>query len=356
MGWHYKPGLAYIACYDRPPSRPANPKIFPTMTARKGFLHTSIALALLALLVLATNVMAAAIDPQNQVDPRKQAIPQRIASLNLCTDQMLLMLVPRARIASVTDWAARPESSYMAQAAIGIPVNYAQAEAVLPQHPDLVIAGEYNDVAMLHLLRQLGYRVEVVRVPQNLEQAREFVLHFGELVGAQANAQKLVAQMDKQLRELDVRVNAINKNSSTSLPLAAVYAPNGMTPGRNTVMAEILRRAGFRNLASELGINGYGQLALERLLIAKPDALIFEATADASSGGSIAHSYLHHPALQSILQHAPSVTIPPPLSECVGPMTIAAIERLVKMRVQMNAKKAIDNTENKIMKVGMAVP
>jgi len=29
---------------------------------------------------------------------------------------------------------------------------------------------------------------------------------------------------------------------------------------------------------------------------------------------------------------------------------------LVKMRVQMNAKKAIDNTENKIMKVGMAVP
>jgi iron complex transport system substrate-binding protein len=267
---------------------------------------------------------------------------------------MLLMLVPRVRIASVTDWAARPESSYMAQAAIGLPVNYGQAEAVLPQHPDLVIAGQYNDTAMLHLLRQLGYRVEVVKVPQNLEQAREFILHFGELVGAQTNAQKLVAQMDVQLRDLSVRVNAINAQSP--LPLAAVYAPNGMTPGRNTVMAEILRRAGFRNLASELGIEGYGQLALERLLIAQPDALVFEATADARSGGSIAHSYLHHPALQSILQRAPSITVPPPLSECVGPMTIAAIERLVKMRVQMRAEKSRDNLGNKKMTVGMTLP
>lgn len=261
------------------------------------------------------------------------AVPQRIASLNLCTDQLLLLLVPRARIASVTDWAARPESSYMAQAAIGIPVNHALAEGVLPQQPDLVIAGEYNDTSMLHLLRRLGYRVEIVHVPRNLDEARQFILQFGELVGASGNAQRLIAQMDQNLARLDADVRAI-EGGDGARPLAAVYAPNGFTPGKDTVMTEILHRAGFRNLAAELGIEGYGQLSLERLLIAAPDVLVFEATADTAGGGSIAHSYLQHPVLQSLTARIPSATLPPPLSECVGPMTVEAIQRLVTMRAQ----------------------
>jgi iron complex transport system substrate-binding protein len=271
----------------------------------------------------------------------QHSVPQRIASLNLCTDQLLLMLVPRARIASVTDWAARPESSYMAKAAAGIPVNYALAEGVLPQQPDLVIAGEYNDTGMLHLLRRLGYRVEIVQVPRNLTEARSFILQFGELVGAEANARRLVAQMDRQLADLAREVQAIEtRDGADRPPLAAVYAPNGMTPGLDTVMTEILHRAGFRNLAAELGIERYGQLALERLLVAQPDVLVYEATAAAAGAGSIAHSYLQHPALQAQTANIPTTALPPPLSECVGPMTVEAIQRLVKMRAQWHPQRA----------------
>jgi iron complex transport system substrate-binding protein len=259
--------------------------------------------------------------------------PQRIASLNLCTDQLLLMLVPRERIASLTDWAARPESSYMAAAAVGIPVNHGLAEGVLPQQPDLVIAGEYNDTAMLHLLRRLGYRVEVVKVPRNLAEAQAFMLQFGELVGAQERARALVDDLRGQLAALDAEVAALDRNQPASAqPLAAVYAPNGFTPGRDTVMSEILARAGLRNLAAEIGMQGYGQLSLETLLTARPDVLVLEATADTGGGSSIAHSYLQHPVLQGLAQRVPSLTLPPPLSECVGPMTVAAIGRLVELR------------------------
>ena len=179
------------------------------------------------------------------VGASSSSTPQRIASLNLCTDQMLLMLVPRQRIASLTDWAARPESSYMARAAVGIPANHGEAEGVLPQRPDLVVTGEYNDTAMLHLLRQLGYRVAVVKVPRNLDEARAFILRFGDLVGAETRAQALVDDMRTQLAAIDTEVRAMQRRAeSRKQPLAAVYAPNGMTPGRNTIMAEILARAG----------------------------------------------------------------------------------------------------------------
>lgn len=250
------------------------------------------------------------------------AAPQRIASLNLCTDQLLLMLVPRARIASVTDWAAKPESSYMAAAARGIPSNAGLVEAVLPQHPDLVLAGPFSDATMIGLLRKLGYRVEVLNIPQNLAEARDYIVHFGELVGEREKARALVADMDARLQR-------IAPPAANAMPLAAVYAPNGITVGRGTVLADIVARAGWRNLGSERNVEGYGQLALEQLLIAQPQLIVLDVTAE-NSGGSLAHGYLAHPALAAL--HAKTVAMPPALSECVGPMTVDAIELLAAQR------------------------
>jgi iron complex transport system substrate-binding protein len=269
----------------------------------------------LALLCALFAVIAAAADPP----------PQRIASLNLCTDQLLLLLLPRERIASVTEWAQKPERSYMAAAAQGLPVNYGLAERVLPQQPDLILAGEYNDHAMVAMMRQLGYRVEVVRVPRNLDEAHTFILEFGALVGAQAQAQALVADMQRRLARIADRV------AGRPAGLAAVYSPNGMSAGRDTVMEEILARAGWRNLGSEIGLRGYGQLPLERLIQAQPDLLVLDTTAEPTGGASLAHAYLSHPALAS-LPSMRQLVLPPPLSVCVGPMTIDAIEKLVAAR------------------------
>ena len=59
---------------------------------------------------------------------------QRIASLNLCTDLMLLELVERERIVSLTYWAADPAMSYLAERAVGIPLNHSLVEEIVPQH------------------------------------------------------------------------------------------------------------------------------------------------------------------------------------------------------------------------------
>lgn len=258
------------------------------------------------------------------------AVPQRVASLNLCTDQLLLLLLPRERIASVTEWAIKPESSYMAAAAVGLPINYGLAEAVLPQRPDLIVAGEYTDHARVAMLRKLGYRVEVTRVPRDLDDARGFILAFGELLGVKARAAALVADMDRRLAAVAARRGRGRgeEGRGEARGLAAVYSPNGMSAGQGTVMEEILARAGWRNLGSELGLRGYGQLPLEHLLRAQPDLLVLDTTAEPTGGTSLAHAYLDHPALSALTRRARKVVLPPPLSVCVGPMTVEAIERL----------------------------
>ena len=72
------------------------------------------------------------------------AAPQRIMSLNICTDQLLLALAPEKRIASLTFLAREKQPlRYWPQAA-RIPVNYGSAEDVLAVRPDLVLTGPFQ--------------------------------------------------------------------------------------------------------------------------------------------------------------------------------------------------------------------
>src|SRR5689334_12327258 len=71
-------------------------------------------------------------------DPAK---PQRIVSLNQCTDLFVLMLAEPERIASLSFVSKQPQwtpPEYAAEIA-SIPINHALAEEILPAKPDLVV-------------------------------------------------------------------------------------------------------------------------------------------------------------------------------------------------------------------------
>ncbi len=54
--------------------------------------------------------------------------PARVVSINLCSDQLLLMLARPEQIASVSRLALEPNSSYMASEAGRFPINDAKLE------------------------------------------------------------------------------------------------------------------------------------------------------------------------------------------------------------------------------------
>jgi iron complex transport system substrate-binding protein len=74
----------------------------------------------------------------------EEAKPARVVSINMCTDELLLRLADRDRIASVT-WLSRDgRNANMAEVAATIPANHGLAEEVVSYHPDLVLAGVYT--------------------------------------------------------------------------------------------------------------------------------------------------------------------------------------------------------------------
>jgi iron complex transport system substrate-binding protein len=251
-----------------------------------------------------------------------EAVP-RFASLNVCADQLLLMLADRNEIASLSYHGANPNFSYYWERAQGLPVNRGQAEELLAAAPTLVLGGTFSNPATQHLLEKLGTTVLPLDVPSDFAGIRAQMLAVAAALGHAQRGRTVVVELDR-------RIAALEAGLPERRPLAAVYQENGITAGRGTLVDAVIRAAGYDNLAARLGIASYAALSLEDLLLHRPDLLITSLeTADAPS---LARQTLDHPALRELAARAVQVTIPAPLWVCPGPYTIEAAERLARLR------------------------
>ena len=108
--------------------------------------------------------------------------------MNLCTDQLAMMLAAPGQLVSVSHLASEVQSSSMVKEARAYPMNRGQVEQVFLMRPDLVLAGTYTQVSTVDLLRRLG--VEVVQVPpaSSFVDAVEQVRIVGRALGQEADS------------------------------------------------------------------------------------------------------------------------------------------------------------------------
>ncbi len=259
------------------------------------------------------------------------AVPQRIVSLNLCADELVLRLAAPGTVKSVT-WLARDATlSNVSALAQTVPVNRGLAEDVVPLAPDLVIAGAYTTRTAVALLRRLNIQVLELGVPTSVDEALAQINTVAEALGTQKNGTQLIAEIRNGLADL----SATSERSAQ--PIAAVYQPNGFTIGKGSLVNDLLIRAGLRNLAVERRIDNYGALPLEWLLLAQPDLLVVNAAED--RGPAIAYEVLRHPALVQRYRGDRVVGVPSAWWSCPGPRLVDAVQRLrhAARRLPLNA-------------------
>jgi iron complex transport system substrate-binding protein len=249
-----------------------------------------------------------------------EAPPTRVVSVNLCTDQLLLMLADPAQIVSVSHLARDPESSFMAQQAAAYPVNHARLEELLAMRPDLVLAGAYTEPRLLRSLERFDIRVESFPLTSTLRGIEVDIRRLAGLLGHAERGKALIDEMQAKLAR--IQSDPDRKN----WPKALFYQPRGYTSGSRTLQDEALRLAGWRNLATEVGIRGYAPIELETLLLARPDRLF--TSSNTLSAYSRAQQQLQHPALRRLVQDRPMVEIPFKYWFCAGPMIADAVRLL----------------------------
>lgn len=216
------------------------------------------------------------------------AAPQRVVSMNLCTDQLAMLLADKGQLISVSHLANDRRMSSMADQAGDYRANHGRAEEIYLMRPDLVLAGQFTQGPTVQMLRRLGIRVEVFRPAESITSIREEIRHMGELLGREKAADALLADFNDGLKKTV---------SKTRRGRAALYYANGFTSGRNTLAGTILEAAGYDNVAADFGIKDTTALPMELIVMSQPDRVI---TGSKWPGQSRSEAILDHPALKAL--------------------------------------------------------
>ena len=252
-----------------------------------------------------------------------QEAAQRIVSMNLCTDQLLLLLVDKSRIASLSYFAANPEYSALANLAAGIPANRGQADEVITFAPDLVLTSQFSATLAANLLERMHYDVRRLGFAASLDDIYAQIGEVAAWTGTQQRAGFLMAAID----------NDIVSQRLTLLPLlagksAVFFQSNGFTYGSGSLQDSFINSLGMRNIAAEAGISGPALLPLEVLLAASPDFLFVDPRNELDA--QLAHPMLQHPALARLGSHTRIVTLADTYFQCAGPQFASAYAALAE--------------------------
>lgn len=251
--------------------------------------------------------------------------PRRVVSMNVCTDQLAMLIAGEGQLHSVSALARDPNSSTMAKQAQDFAVNHALAEEIFLMEPDLVLAGTYSSRATVNLLRELGVKVEEFAPARSFDDTHKNIIRIGDLLQRKERASELAGELDAGLATL--------KEHEPSGRSVALYDANSYTTGTGTLANEIFKAAGLVNIAEELGIKGSTRLPLELLITEQPDMI---ATSFRSYGAApaLAQENFIHPAFRALETEKQSVGVPVPNMICGGPFTLQAAFVLQKAAAQ----------------------
>lgn len=216
--------------------------------------------------------------------------PMRVMSINLCSDQLAMLLLPPQRIASLTYLSRRASVTPALEAQAGATaVNHGLAEEVLAQKPDLIVGSRYTSPATRRVARLLGIPLVELDPANGFDDVRAQLRQLGQAFGDSRRAEAWIARMDAGLAEL--------ARTAPARPITAVgWDAAGRVPGERSLFDAVLRAAGGRNLAARPGAQERS-LDLESLLRLQPrPQLLLYGTSRRITAGERANLQAH-PAL-----------------------------------------------------------
>lgn len=253
--------------------------------------------------------------------------PQRIVSMTLGSDEILLSLVDPRRIVAVTYLSVDPKISHVAAAAEAIPYKvHLDLERVVALEPDLVLVASYTSADFVKQLIDAKLPVMKLELFTSIEGIKQNILTLGRAVGEEARARAMVEEMARRIAEIKRRVAASPKR-----PGVLTYGPTGSTAGRETTFDEMVTLAGGRNLAAESGIVGHVNISVERLVMIDPETIILSSWNPEAPG--FEQMFLNDPALKrlSALRSKQVYAIPEKYLTTVSQYIVEGAEKMARL-------------------------
>jgi iron complex transport system substrate-binding protein len=243
----------------------------------------------------------------------------RIASINLCTDQLLMTLADPPQILGLSPYARDPARSWAATQANSFPRLSGTAEDVLVLQPDVVVAGRFTKLATRELLKDKGLQVVEFEAARSLDDVKKQIRLMGEVTRHPDRA-------SAEIERLDAAMAHVRQLAARRPYRVLALSRRGWVSGADSLTTSLLANAGLSNAARDIGIKSGRFASLETIVDLKPDLiLVSDGSGFAEDEGS---AFLLHPALERFYPASKRIVIPERLTVCGGPMLSEAMDRL----------------------------
>jgi len=273
-----------------------------------------------ALAAVLASVLALGACAPAPATPARRAVHPTLVSLNPCSDAVLAEVADPAQVLAISHYSHDPAASSMDPAtARKFPATSGSLEELLALRPDVVVAGSYVPPQVAGALERQGIRLLRIPIARDVAESQRQVLAVAEAAGNRNAGIALNARIDVAL----ARAAAPRGARAIS---ALVWQSGGIVPGRDTLIADLLARTGFRSYAAAHGLGQADVLPLE-VVVADPPQVILTA-GDAHAGED---RMLRHPALDH-LRGSRRAPFDRSLLWCGGPTIARAAARLAEVR------------------------
>jgi iron complex transport system substrate-binding protein len=235
------------------------------------------------------------------------SVAVKAASLNMCSDEYLLLLARPQEIASVSRLSRDPADSSLWRLGQRFPANRGDLESALKTRPNLLITMGGGGRATIMIARKLGLKTLDLPFPMSIGDVKASMDRVASALGEPARS----LPWKRKLAGLQ----AIHRPARDAIFLGA----GGNSVSARSVEAEWMRLAGLEQRA----LPG-GRATLEQLATSPP-AVLLRSTYRRTER-SLGQTWLDHPLARPKASRI--VTVDGRPWTCAGPLMLGEVERL----------------------------
>ncbi|MEG0068850.1 ABC transporter substrate-binding protein [Cetobacterium sp.] len=196
-----------------------------------------------------------------------------VLSLTLSADEILVGLGLKNRMVGVSGKIVDNEKySNIVNETKGYNRAENNLENILFMKPDLVIVGDWMGKERIEHLENAGLNIFKYKTPRNFNSLIELVDTLGLKLNISDKSEHLIREFRNRTDEIEKKAKDIKV-----IKTAVLYSKSGRVYGSNTIFDDISKKANFRNLASESGIEGSTIISKEKLVELNPDIIIISS-------------------------------------------------------------------------------
>ncbi len=200
----------------------------------------------------------------------------KIASFDLCADQWLLSFAEPGQVAFLTPLSQDPSVSYFHSKAKNYRIQSPNIETLLSENVTVVLATNYINKSVQHLLEKQGIKVIVIPPIKNLNQLLFWANRIKKITLSKS--------------EIILKLQSV-KEDTPPTETALYIGIGGSSPGTETLVDQAINLAGFRNINTS---KGWRYMGIESIITQNPDYIFTTGV------GTKNYAFVNHPAYDKL--------------------------------------------------------